>query len=448
LGCNLSKIEGAPGGNYASESEGKVIGKNMQRKQGIPSTTVIGSYPVFIPEALLTQHAAFADEVEDPIESSIQQSVRDFLSAGIEYPSTGQTRDSFIRIFLDPKYVSGIEKHGSETIVTGKISRLDPIRLKDVRVAKDTIPAYYGLKEPVTDPYTLARNCRMQGSTYDNLKDLTYAIAREIVRPELESIQEYVDYLQLDAPYFSVEPFKDYIVDLYEELLSGLKVPIVLHVCGDSFNVFKELTKLKVQVISLDFTNSDRLPEEISLRSFDQQIGLGCVSTSSPIIESVRTIAELIKKVSAKIGEDRVRFIHPACGERGLPLESAYQKNVNLTLARNLVYLGDPLPAHSVSLEESEYDPNGYFLIQVDNQEQQILVSFNSYDHRPIIRLQSTSGEKLISAIVDHKLISDTEYGKRHLGYVGYEIGKAETALRNKLPYRQDRPLSLPGVYS
>jgi 5-methyltetrahydropteroyltriglutamate--homocysteine methyltransferase len=415
--------------------------------KNFPSTTVIGSYPVFIPQALLNQHAAFSDEVEDPIESSIQLSVRDFLSAGIEYPSTGQTRDSFIRIFLDPDYISGIEKRGSETIVTGKISREKPIRLGDVQIAKEIIPAYYKLKEPVTDPYTLARNCRVQGSVYDNLRDLAYAIAREIVRPELESIQNHVDYLQIDAPYFSVEPFKDYIVDLYEELLSGLRIPVVLHVCGDAFSVFRKLIKLKVNVISLDFTSSDKLADEVSLRNFDQQIGLGCVSTSSPIVESVRSIADVIRRVSLKVGEDRIRFIHPACGERGLSLDSAYQKNVNLTLARNMVYLGEPQGAHSISLEESEYDPNGYFLIQVDNQEQQIVVSFNSYDHQPLVRLQSTSGEKLISAIIDNKIISETEYGKRHLGYVGYEIGKAETALRNKLPYRQDRPLSLPGIY-
>ncbi len=420
----------------------------MPKKKNFPSTTVIGSYPVFVPQGLLNQHLAFSDEVEDPIESSIQLSVRDFLSAGIEYPSTGQTRDSFIRIFLDPDYVNGIAKHGSEIVVTGKISRREPIRLEDVKTAKEIIPSYYGLKEPVTDPYTLARNCRTQGSVYGDLKELTYAIAREIVRPELESIQDYVDYLQVDAPYFSVEPFKDYIVDLYDEILSGLKVPVVLHVCGDTFSVFKELTKLKVGFISLDFTSSDRLADEISLRNFDQEIGLGCVSTSSPVVESVKTIANVIKRVSSKIGEGRVRFIHPACGERGLSLDAAYQKNVNLTLARNEVYFGEPRAAHSVSLEESEYDPNGYFLVQVDNQEQQIVVSFNSYDHIPRVRLQSTSGEKLISAIIENKIISDTEYGKHHLGYVGYEIGKAETALRNKLPYRQDRPLSVPGIYA
>ncbi|HKW03952.1 MAG TPA: hypothetical protein VJN71_01515, partial [Nitrososphaerales archaeon] len=63
----------------------------------------------------------------------------------------------------------------------------------------------------------------------------------------------------------------------------------------------------------------------------------------------------------------------------------------------------------------------------------------------PKLRFESSSGEKLIAAIIESKIIRDTLYGKRHLGYVGYEIGKAETALRNKVPYRQDRPLSIPG---
>ena len=100
-----------------------------------------------------------------------------------------------------------------------------------------------------------------------------------------------------------------------------------------------------------------------------------------------------------------------------------------------------------MSLTESEYDPNGYFQIHVDPQSQQIIVSFNSYENVPKFRFQSANGEKLIAAIVDSKIISSTEHGKRHLGYVGYELGKAETALKNKVPYRQDKALSLPGTY-
>ena len=407
---------------------------------------MIGSYPVFVAQNLLDQYHISPEEQEDPVISTIQFSVRDFLSAGIEFPSSGQTRDSFIRLFLNPELVTGITWEGSENVVTGKISRKKPIRLADVKIAKEYIPGYYGFKEPITDPYTIARNCRIQGSVYSDLKELTFAIAREIVRPELESIQDYVDYLQLDAPYYSFEPFKDYIKPIYEEMCDGLKVPVILHVCGDSFGVFLQLTKLKVETISVDFTYSDKLLGEVGRRNFDQSIGLGCISTGNPTVESVRSVASLIQRATKIIGEERIKFVHPACGERNLPLDVAYQKNVNLTLARNEVFVGTPAPAHSVSLNENEYDPSGYFLIQVDTQAQQIVISFYSYDHIPKLRLQSASGEKLIATIVDKKIIGDTEHAKRHLGYVGYELGKAETALKNRVPYRQDRPLSIPGI--
>lgn len=407
---------------------------------------MIGSYPILVQEELLKQYEEFPDEIDDPVKTSIELAVRDFVSAGVEYPATGQTRDSFIRLFLDPKRVSGIRYSGSEIIVEGKLNLKSPVRRDDVILARQLVPKYYGFKEPVTDPYTLARNCRIHGSTYNDLRDLTFAIAREIVRPELESLQKHVDYLQLDAPYFSFEPFKDYIKDVYEEMLSEIKVPVVLHVCGDSFSVFKELTKLNVDVISLDFTYNDKLLDEVGHMNFDQTIGVGCVSTGNPIVESVRTIANLIQRVSKRIGERRISFVHPACGERNLARDVAYQKNVNLALARDEVFLGAPKSARSVNLSESEYDPNGYFSIRVDPQSQQIVVSFNTYENEPKFRFQSANGEKLIAAIVQSEIISNTEYGKRHLGYVGYEIGKAETALKNKVPYRQDKPLSLVNV--
>ncbi|MCL4519493.1 MAG: hypothetical protein M1587_09880, partial [Thaumarchaeota archaeon] len=209
--------------------------RRSARRNKVPSTTVIGSYPVIPPQALVEQYRQFPEEMEDPVGSTIDLAVRDFVSAGIEFPSTGQTRESFVRLFLDPNFVEGIVQNGSEILVSSKLKRKNPIRLEDVRRARRLIPKYYGFKEPVTDPYTLARNCRIKGSTYSDMKELTIAIANEIVRPELESIQPYVDYLQLDAPFFSFEPFKDYVIPLYEEMLSGLKCPIVLHVCGDSF---------------------------------------------------------------------------------------------------------------------------------------------------------------------------------------------------------------------
>lgn len=367
--------------------------------------------------------------------------MRDFVSAGIEYPASGQTRDSFIRLFLDPKRVSGIFYNGAEIVVQNKLSLKSSARLEDVMIARQLVPKYYGFKEPVTDPYTLARNCRIKGSVYADLKELTFAMSREIVRPELESLQEHVDFLQLDAPYFSFEPFKEYVRDVYEEMLSGIKVPVVLHVCGDSYSVFKELIGLKVDVLSLDFTYNDKLLEEVSRRNYEQTIGVGCVGTGNPIVESVKTIGNLIQRVIRRIGAEKIRFVHPSCGERNLPRDIAYQKNVNLGLARDEVFYGAPQAARSVNLSESDQDPNGYFSIHVDPQSQQIVISYNSFDNIPKFRFQSANGGKLIAAIAESKIINSTEVGKRHLGYVGYEIGKAEIALKSKIPYRQDNSL-------
>ncbi len=140
--------------------------KSSRPRPRFPSTTVIGSYPVLATQSLIDQYKISSEDLEDPIESTIQLSVRDFLSAGIEYPCTGQTRDSFVRLFLDPEHIEGIKKNGSEIVVSGKLRRKSSIRMQDVQVAKRLVPRYYGFKEPVTDPYTLARNCRIEGSVY------------------------------------------------------------------------------------------------------------------------------------------------------------------------------------------------------------------------------------------------------------------------------------------
>ena len=115
-------------------------------RQKVPSTTVIGSYPILVPEELLKQHKEFPDEVEDPVKTSIEIAVRDFVSAGIEYPSSGQTRESFIRLFLDPEHVEGIRYIGSDIIVSGRLRRREPLRLDDVIRARQFVPRYYCFK--------------------------------------------------------------------------------------------------------------------------------------------------------------------------------------------------------------------------------------------------------------------------------------------------------------
>jgi 5-methyltetrahydropteroyltriglutamate--homocysteine methyltransferase len=425
-----------------------------------PKTTVIGSYPVFPRSSEVRQYGLVAshhennskpdleedEEFVDPYLATIEHSMKDFVSAGIEIPCTGQTRDYFTRIFLDPKFVEGIKRDGADIEVIGKIKRKSAIRINDVEYAKNFLPPYLKFKEPIADPYTLARSCKVSGRVYTDLKELAFSISRNLVRPEAEDLSKYVDFIQFDAPYYSIDKLPDYLGDLYEELTSGLNKPTVLHVCGDTFHIFKELTKLKVDILSLDFTYNPNLLDEVASRSFDQLIGFGCVNTGSPVVEPTRSIRLLLEDGTARLGADRIAHVHPGCGERNLPLDIAYQKNVNMTLARDFVFFGEPEPASPKQLgggSYEEYDPFGYFVIQVDHDSKSIVMTLFDYENMPKVSLQSTSSEKLIAAVIEKRLVSDTIAGKKHLGYLGIELGKAETAVKNKVPYRQDRPLSV-----
>ncbi|MDA4117718.1 MAG: hypothetical protein OK455_05175, partial [Thaumarchaeota archaeon] len=79
----------------------------------IPRVTTNGSYPAF-PRAedveyyyTISQHG-LGGEVVDPYFWSIEEALKDFTSAGVEVPSTGQSRGDLYSLFLDPKFVKGI----------------------------------------------------------------------------------------------------------------------------------------------------------------------------------------------------------------------------------------------------------------------------------------------------------------------------------------------------
>ncbi|HZW84591.1 MAG TPA: hypothetical protein VFE91_01640, partial [Nitrososphaerales archaeon] len=302
----------------------------------------------------------------------------------------------------------------------------------------------FQLKEPITDPYTLATG--VQNETSKDTEELTFEILREIVIPEALSIAPYVDCFQFDAPrYSSVSVRPDYLAKVFEEIKAELDKPIALHVCGDTSRMFEELIKYDVDILSLDFTLAPRLIEAVSKKNFDQTLGVG-VTKTEPRVESVREIRTLVEAVRKQAGEDRISFIHPACGQRNIPLGAAYGKNVNITLARNQVFYGDPeeeVATHSEGLNPTGLDPRGRFRILVDKDAGRIVVDFVDYNNRPKRRIVGDYADKIIHKMLSDEVLSEDRQGMLHLGYVARELGKAEAALHNDLDYRQDQPLLL-----
>ncbi len=409
----------------------------------IPKTTTIGSYPAF-PRAedveyfyTISSHG-LAGEVVDPYLGSIEESLNDLTSAGIEVPSTGQTRSDLYALFLDPKFVKGITWDGAEVSVSDRIERSGSIRLSDVVHARSVLPSYFELKEPLTDAYTLARFSKIHTAAYQDTKDLAHDINRKIIIPEIESLQKSgaVSYLQLDSPTIASESSTpDYVLDLYEEAAAVAKLPLVLHVCGDTSRIFGMLSKADVDVLSLDFYHYPKLFDEATARSYDQKIGLGCTDSQNPRIEPAEDTRHLIEYARSRLGDDRIEFVHPHCGQRNLNRETAYAKNVNLCLARDDAYNGEAEEATRSRLKEKEYDPKGYFLVSVKGETKEIFVTYYSYKHQIVRRYRSRFAERIFQSLNEEA--DNLGISRRHLAYLTLELGRAEALLSSGQVFRQ-----------
>jgi len=409
-----------------------------------PKTTTIGSYPAF-PRAEDVEYFekmkthGITEELVDPYLWSLEEAIKDFTASGIEVVSTGQTRGDLYSLFLDPKFVKGVGWRGAEALISGRIQRLSSIRLGDVKHARERLPKHFELKEPITDAYTLAKFAKLTTASYRDTRELAQAINREIVLPEIEDLQKdgSVSMIQLDSPGISTESSPpDYILDLYEEIASAARLPMVLHACGDTARLFRLLTKSKFEVLSLDFYHYPRLLEEASRRSYDQNLGVGALDAQSPRVEEVEEVRNVLEQARRLLGEERITFVHPHCGQRSLDREIAFAKNVNLTIARDDVYFGEPKEAKRHELRWRDYDKSGYFLIALKRESREIIATFHAYNHRVLRRYRSRQAEKILQSINEE---ADTlRISRRHLAYITLELGRAEAFLQSpQLTYRQ-----------
>ncbi len=83
------------------------------------------------------------------------------------------------------------------------------------------------------------------------------------------------------------------------------------------------------------------------------------------------------------------------------------------------------------------YDPEGFFVITVDQKANEIIVRHYLPDNRPAHEMRGRSAEAILLGLIREDLISQMS----HAGYVGYELAKAETAVRLRLRYEQDQPV-------
>ncbi len=268
-------------------------------------TTVIGSHPL-----------KYSELGSD----AIRQAVEDQLAAGLDVVSDGQTRYDMVEYFA--RAIDGYSYDGKSVIMT-RIGRGRPDEfVEDFRLARSLAPR---VKACITGPVTLVFSSRFRAE-YNGYRDenvyLDTADALLDIAKALEA--EGAEWIQIDEPYLSVGAPMAIARSAVERMASGLRVPVALHVCGTVGKIFPQLLAWNgLALLSHGFMGdkNDDVLECNALRTGDKMLGLGCIDTKTPAVESEESVVALIRKGLDLLPPERL-VVHPDCGLRGLPREA------------------------------------------------------------------------------------------------------------------------------
>jgi len=272
-------------------------------------TTVIGSYPL-----------KYSELGPD----AIRLAVEDQLAAGIDLVTDGQTRYDMIEYFA--RAIEGYE-HNGKSVIVGKIGRGRPDEfVTDFRLAKSFAPRVKGL---ITGPVTLVFSSRIKAG-YTGYRDENVYLdtAEALLQIALALESEGAEWIQVDEPFLSVGAPMAIARKAVEHLAMRLHVPVAMHVCGSVGAIFPQIIEwngLRLLSHALMGDKNEDVLGAPALKPSEKMLGLGCIDTKTPAVESVSDVAALIRRARAVLPDERLA-IHPDCGLRLLPREAVRAK--------------------------------------------------------------------------------------------------------------------------
>jgi len=290
-------------------------------------TSVIGSYSVSINTLELMDD--YFHERDSSWEKYINQAVHEMVSAGIDLVSDGQTRDPFIQLFT--RRLGGCRIR-DRTEIVGPVEYRGPITVMDQKYVRSILPKKTGLLGVLTGPYTLTKSC--VDLFYHDEKQLCFDFAVAL-RKEAEQLQEFVDVISIDEPFFSHE-MPEFADELIGTITKHLSCPTRLHACGDVSGMVAQLVELPVDILSHEFKASPHLFDAFQEFPSSKNMCVGAVRSDDTCVEPVEEIVSHIKKAFDIFG-DRVVQIAPDCGQRLQPHDVAFQKLQRLVKAGAII---------------------------------------------------------------------------------------------------------------
>ena len=229
--------------------------------------------------------------------------------------------------------ISGYSYAKGSTI-EGKIGQGNPsVFLEDLAVAHRLAPHVKGI---ITGPVTLVFSSRIKGC-YQGYRDKNvYLDTAGALLGIAQTMQANgAEWIQIDEPYLSVGAPMAIAREAIESIATSLKVPVALHVCGKVTAIFEQLVDWRgIKLLSHAFMGEDNsaLLNSEKFQASDKMLGLGCIDTKTDRVEEVNKIEKLIRSALDRMPPYKL-VLHPDCGMRLLPRDSAFSKMENMVKA-------------------------------------------------------------------------------------------------------------------
>ena len=320
-------------------------------------TTLVGSYPQpdwlidreslagrFPPRVRLDALWRVAPEhLAEAQDDATRVAIREQEEAGLDIVTDGEIRrESYSNRFATALEGVDIDNPGEALDrsghpnpvprVTGRIRRLHPVQVDDVRFMKAHTDRQ--VKITVPGPFTMSQQAQndFYGSEAEMAMDYAAAVNEEI----RDLFAAGADIVQVDEPYMQARPEKarEYGLDAVNAALDGIDGTTALHICfgyaaiiherPSGYSFLPELAGCACRQISIETAQSN-LDCSVLETLPGKQIMVGCIDLSTHEVETPETVAERVRRALAHMPKENV-ILAPDCGMKYLPRDAAFGK--------------------------------------------------------------------------------------------------------------------------
>lgn len=330
--------------------------KLQREKLGLPTlpTTTIGSFPqtkeVKSNRSRYRKGEITKEQYDEQVFTFIRDCVKQQEELGLDVLVHGEyERNDMVEFFGENfgGYVfteyAWVQSYGTRCVkppvIFGDVKRLEPITVKYSQYAASLTEK--PMKGMLTGPVTIL-NWSFPREDISH-REMAFQIALAIRQEVLDLEAAGISVIQIDEaalreklPLRKGEWHSDYLdwaLEAFRLCHSGVKpeTQIHTHMCYSEFDdIIKEIDEMDADVITFEASRSKlEILDALKEAEFETEVGPGVYDIHSPRVPSVEEIVEAIRKMLAKIPQEKL-WVNPDCGlkTRGIPETEASLKNM------------------------------------------------------------------------------------------------------------------------